>query len=261
MTGLFALLTELTGMAQEALRTGFLVFLRVGAAMALLPAFGEQSVPQRVRLVLAFAFTAIVLPAVHDRLEVVADEGLSPRVLAAETAAGLVIGIGLRLLVMALQIAGTMAAQSSSLAQLYAGAAAEPQPAMAHLFVMAGLAVAVAAGLHVEAAKLFILSYDLMPAGRFLLASDVTAWGVANVAKAFGLAFMLAAPFVIAATVYNVALGVINRAMPQLMVVFVGAPALTLGSLALLAVVTPAILMVWLDALGGFLADPVGAAP
>jgi flagellar biosynthetic protein FliR len=261
MTALIALLTEATGMAQEALRAGFVVFLRVGAAMALLPAFGEQSVPQRVRLVLALAFTAIVLPAVLDRLEDIGAEGLAPRLMATETAAGLVIGIGLRLLVMALQIAGTMAAQATSLAQLYAGAGADPQPAMSHLFVMAGLAVAVAAGLHVQAAKLFILSYDMMPVGRFLFPSDVTAWGVQNITRAFSLAFMLAAPFVIAATIYNVALGVINRAMPQLMVVFVGAPALTLGSLALLAVVTPALLMVWLGALGGFLADPVGGAP
>lgn len=261
MTEFFALLTDATGMAQDALRAGFLVFLRVGAAMALLPAFGEHSVPQRVRLVLALAFTAIVLPAVHDRLEGIGEAGLPLHLIATETAAGLVIGIGLRLLVMALQISGTMAAQASSLAQLYAGAAAEPQPAMAHLFVMAGLAVAVAAGLHVQAAKLFILSYDMMPVGQFLFAPDVTAWGVANVAKAFSLAFMLAAPFVLAATVYNVALGVINRAMPQLMVVFVGAPALTLGSLALLAVVTPALLLVWLGALGDFLGNPAGASP
>jgi len=261
MTALIALLTEFTGLAQDALRAGFLVFLRVGAAMALLPAFGEQTVPQRVRLVLALAFTAIVLPAVHDRLDYRGTEAALPVVMLTETAAGLLIGIGLRLLVMALQIAGTMAAQAASLAQLYAGASAEPQPAIAHLFTTVGLAVAVAAGLHVEAAKLFILSYDMMPAGRFIAPGDATAWGVRNIARAFSLAFTLAAPFVIAATIYNVALGVINRAMPQLMVVFVGAPALTLGSLVLLAMVTPALLLVWLGALGGFLTNPVGLLP
>ncbi|MFN4172074.1 MAG: flagellar biosynthetic protein FliR [Pseudorhodobacter sp.] len=261
MTELIALLTDFTELAQDALRNAMLVFLRIGAAMALLPAFGEQSVPQRVRLVLALAFTAIVFPAVADHLTGAMVQGALPRVMVTETVAGLAIGIGLRLFVMVLQIAGTMAAQASSLAQLYAGAGAEPQPAMSHLFTMAGLAIAVAAGLHVQAAKLFILSYDLMPAGRLIPAADATAWGVGRIARAFGLAFTLAAPFVIAATIYNVALGVINRAMPQLMVVFVGAPALTLGGLVLLAVATPALLLVWLAALHGFVADPMGTGP
>ena len=48
-------------------------------------------------------------------------------------------------------------------------------------------------------------------------------------AASFALALSLAAPFVIASLLYNVALGVINKAMPQLMVAFVGAPAITCG--------------------------------
>jgi flagellar biosynthetic protein FliR len=60
---------------------------------------------------------------------------------------------------------------------------------------------------------------------------------------------------------YNIALGVINRAMPALMVSFVGAPALAGGGLALIAVICPIILMVWLQNLHGFLAQPFGIAP
>lgn len=59
----------------------------------------------------------------------------------------------------------------------------------------------------------------------------------------------------------NLALGAINRAMPQLMVAFVGAPLITFGGLALLLVATPVILSVWLDALMAFFQDPVGARP
>ena len=50
--------------AQLNLITAAIVFLRMGAAMALLPAFGERVVPTRIRLVLALAFTAVVAPAV-----------------------------------------------------------------------------------------------------------------------------------------------------------------------------------------------------
>ena len=63
MTLNLAGLSDLLGLGQSVALSALLVFLRVGAAMALLPAFGEQSIPQRLRLVLALAFSAVVLPA------------------------------------------------------------------------------------------------------------------------------------------------------------------------------------------------------
>lgn len=259
MTGMIAILTELSGIAQEMIWAGFLVLLRVGAAMALLPAFGEQMVPQRVRLVLALAFTAIVAPAVATRVAPLADALALP--LVTEVMAGLILGIGLRLFIHALQIAGSIAAQATSLSQLFAGAGVEPLPAIGNLLTMAGLALAVIAGLHVRIAELFILSYDVLPPGRLPGAADLADWGLFQVARAFGLGFSLAAPFVVASLVYNVALGVINRAMPQLMVAFVGAPALTLGGLIILAIVTPLGLAAWLQVFEAFLAAPFAVTP
>jgi flagellar biosynthetic protein FliR len=177
-------------------------------------------------------------------------------VLLTETVAGLALGAALRLLVHALQIAGVIAAQATSLAQLFAGAGAEPQPAIGHLLTVAGLALAMAADLHLRIAEYFILSYDILPAGRLPGAADMADWGLAQVTRAFATGFSLAAPFVIASFLYNLALGVINRAMPQLMVAFVGAPALTAGGLVLLALSTPLALAVWLATLNGFLAAP-----
>jgi len=60
-------LADLLDASRGLLFLGFVVFLRVGAAMAVLPAFGEQIVPARVRLGLAIAFTAIVAASVGGR--------------------------------------------------------------------------------------------------------------------------------------------------------------------------------------------------
>lgn len=256
MTEIIGVLTRLTGLGTDLLWTGFYVFLRVGAMMALLPAFGEVAVPQRVKLVLALSFTAIVAPAVAT--EVAPYRGLLVMPMATETAAGLILGIGLRLLVWALQIAGAIVAQATSLSQLFATSQIEPQVAMSHIFVVTGLALAVATGLHVKVAELLILSYDILPAGRLPRATDLAEWGLDRMAHAFSLGFVLAAPFTIAGLLYNLALGVINRAMPQLMVSFVGAPALTLGGLVLMAVAGPTALAVWLAALDGVLRSPFG---
>ncbi|MCX7646886.1 MAG: flagellar biosynthetic protein FliR [Rhodobacteraceae bacterium] len=256
-----AALADLVGIGQAGLAAWFAVFLRVGAVMAVLPAFGEQAVPARVRLALALAFTCVVAPAA-PALPLDGPAAAVGRALAAEVLSGLLLGLGLRLFVLALQTAGAIAAQATSLAQIFGGSAGvDPQPAIAHALTIGGLALAVLADLHVRAAEAMIASYDALPPGMLPHAGLVATWGTFRVADAFARGFSLAAPFVAASLVYNVALGVINRAMPQLMVAFVGAPALTLGGLALFAFAAPALLEVWRAALGTYLADPLGAGP
>jgi flagellar biosynthetic protein FliR len=55
---------------------------------------------------------------------------------------------------------------------------------------------------------------------------------------------------------YNLALGAINKAMPQLMVAFVGAPLITFGGLFLLCATSPFLLSTWLNILENFLHSP-----
>jgi len=242
------------------LAVGFVVFLRIGAAMAVLPAFGERSIPERVRLGLALAFTAIVAPAAAPVVLPVLQSGNGIMVvLLAEVVAGLALGLALRFFVMVLQMAGSIAAQSTSLSQIFGSGAVEPQPAIGHVMVVSGLALAVMSGLHVRLAEALIGSYAVFVPGTVPTPSSVAEWGLGRVAKAFSLAFTLAAPFVIASFIYNVALGVINRAMPQLMVAFVGAPAITAGGLILLFLSLPMLLSVWSEALQVFLANPFGS--
>lgn len=256
------LVTALESLGQDWLASFFFVFLRVGASIALLPAFGERSVPQRVRLGLALAFTAIVFPVVASDVRVFSE--FIPRNVGhfgAEIVAGLIFGFGLRLFVFALQMAGSIAAQATSLSQILGSAQIEPTPAIGQLLLTAGLALAVMNGLHARFAEALILSYDIFLPGQFPTSETVSAWGVSQIASAFSLAFTLAAPFVIASLIYNVALGVINRAMPQLMVAMVGAPAITLGGMLLLMVVSPILLSVWWSEVLSFLSNPTGGTP
>ncbi|MEM1430643.1 MAG: flagellar biosynthetic protein FliR [Pseudomonadota bacterium] len=256
-----AALAEVLALGESALAAGIAVFLRVVAAVAVLPAFGEQSLSVRIRLAAAVALTVLVAPAVAPHFDA-ASGGLDwprlIRLLGSETIVGLTFGLVLRLLIHALQITGTIAAQSTSLAQLFGGASAEPLPAIGHLLVVSGLALAAMADLHVLVVEALIGTYSLFPPGAVLAPGALAELGVAHVGRAFALAFTLAAPFVIGALVYNLALGAINRAMPQLMVAFVGAPAITGAGLALLALVAPLALEIWADTLRATVQDPFG---
>ncbi|MEM9973248.1 MAG: flagellar biosynthetic protein FliR [Pseudomonadota bacterium] len=254
-----AALADVLGAAQVSLAAGFLVFLRIGAAMALLPAFGERTVPVRVRLGLSLSLTVLVTPIILPGAP--APPPAPPAYVAAagiEVVAGLAFGISLRLAVVTLQMAGTIAANVVSLSQLLGGASVDPQPAMSHLLVVGGLALATLTGLHVKLVAAFVETYRILPQGVPIAADRLADWGVAQVAGALALAFSLAAPFVIASLVYNLALGAINRAMPQLMVAFVGAPAITAGGLLVLWLTAPYMLETWNAALDGLLFAPFG---
>ena len=247
-------------LAEGAIWPAFVVFLRIGPMMAMLPAFGETVVPVRVRLALGLAFTLIVWPALQSGLPAYPSGviGLAGLVLA-EIGTGVFLGLVLRLFVIALQIAGTIAAQSTSLSQIFGGTAgADPLPAMGHVLLVAGLALAALLDLHVKVAHFLIFSYELIPSGHLPSARIVAEAGVAEIGHSFALAFGLAAPFLVASLLYNVTLGIINRAMPQLMVAFVGAPAITAGGLFLLLLTAPVMVGLWSEELFGFLQTPFG---
>ncbi len=251
-------LAELTQLGQDVLWQGFVVFIRVAAMMSTLPAFGEQSVPVRVKLGLALGFTAIVLPAAPVLPMGTSSAGYAGIILA-EVLAGLFFGLMLRLFVLGLQVAGSIAAQSTSLSQLFGGAGLDPLPAMGHVLLIGGLALATILGLHVRVAEYILSSYALVPPGLAIAPEEVARGGISEVSRTFALGFTLAGPFVIASLLYNVTLGVINKAMPQLMVAFVGAPAITAGGLFLLMLAAPFMLGQWVSAMNAFMSDPFGA--
>ncbi|WP_135450120.1 MULTISPECIES: flagellar biosynthetic protein FliR [Tabrizicola] len=260
MSGLIEELSSLLSLIDGVAWAAVLVFIRIGAMIAFMPGLGEPAVPTRVKLALILAFTLVLAPALA---ETISRSGPAPSLfpLAGEAVAGLILGIGMRLFLLALLTAAGLIAQASTLSQLFPNAAPEPQPAIGNLLVIAGVALALAAGLHVRAAELALLSYDVLPAGGYLDARAVADWNLSLVSRTFALGFSLAAPFVVASTIYNLALGAINRAMPHLMVAMVGAPALTLGAIALLAVSAPILLAYWLQLFEAYLSDPFGPPP
>ena len=268
---LFAAVGQLFSFSEADVHTLVAVFTRVGAVVGLLPGFGERAIPTRVRLAAAIAFTAIVWPVLTPGLitedppsgEAGDDGGAQPlslgRLLLAEAAAGLMLGVAIRMLLWAMQFAGSIAAQATSVLQIFgSGATPDPMPAIVNLLTIAAITVALVGDLHIKASLVMIGSYEVLPLGVFPVAGDLANWGVARAAAAFGLAFSLAAPFLILGLVYNIALGAISRAMPQLMVVLIGAPAIVAISILLLMLAAPVMLTHWSGALNDTLADPFG---
>ena len=236
------------------------VFTRIGAALFLVPGIGERAVPIRLRLGAALALAVLLAPMIAPLVDrSPATASALAGVILAEAAAGLVIGLAFRLLVIALQIAGSVAAQSLSIAQMFgAGVAPEPEPTIATLLGMGGIVLALAAGLHVHLVAALAGLYRTLPFGEMPASGDLAEWSVARVAEVFALGLSMALPFIAIAFAYNLALGALSRAMPQLLVALVGAPLLIGLGLIVLYLSLPEIFARWEVVLAQVLADPLG---
>jgi flagellar biosynthetic protein FliR len=86
----------------------------------------------------------------------------------------------------------------------------------------------------------------VFPAGGALPGGDLAQAITAAVAGGFTLAVQLAAPFLLAALVFNAALGLLARLVPSLQVFFVALPVQVLGGLVLMALLVGGVAAVWL---------------
>lgn len=242
---------------EDGLWPTFVVFLRVGAFIAFMPGIGEQSIPIRFRLLFGIILSIPILPFAND---IPSPSFYNVFLLTVtEPLIGLLLGIGLRLFVLAIQTAGSIAAQSTSLAQLSASVFSDPMPAIGQLLTIAAITIFFVLNLHVHAFSLVLGSYSFLPIGIFPNSNQLVIWVTNQISQCFSLAFQLSAPFMVLSLIYNITLGAINRAMPQLMVVFVGAPFITWSTLLIFMVISTAILTVWATKIGNFINWPFGS--
>lgn len=224
----------------------FLVVARLSFIIFFMPGIGEQVVPVQLRLMILLAI-AMALASTG----VVAVPSLEPlsgygAILLSELTIGFCLGAILRVSVWMLSIAGTIISQSIGLSQLLGVALErEAQSLTASMLSMAGTAILLTADFHLNAIASLMRLYTEIPVGA-LSALD---WNmlIERSFSAVGFAVLLAWPFVAVNLLYNICLGFINKALPQLMVAFVGAPLMIGGGTILLALSAIGLLVVWKD--------------
>lgn len=244
---------EPAGLAAELPAWAFafvLVLARVASACMLLPGIGEADLPATVRAGFALSFTLLILPTVAPLLPAPPADSLAALLMVAgEAVTGLWLGWLARLVMLALPMAGQIAAGMIGLANVLQPDAllGAQSSALSRLFGLAAPVAIMAAGLHALPLAALQGSYTVLPAGAPLPSGDATEAIVGAVAGSFALALRLAAPFVLAAIVWNVALGLLTRLVPQLQVYFSAMPGQILGGFVLLALLSGAVLSAWLD--------------
>lgn len=225
-------------LAREVLVIG-LVFCRVGAALMVLPAFGEPYVLSRARLGIALGIAFLVGLPMSGRLTLPSPEALSVTGLVlTEVITGLLIGSIIRLVMFAIHFGGTLIAMQSGLAT---AAFFDPQEATqgtltGNFLALVALVVFVVADAHLLILEALTASFDLLELSGDLEISGLVETLVRLGGSAIETGLRIAAPIVLFSLLFYLLLGVLNRLMPSFQVLFVAMPlqiALALGIIML----------------------------
>jgi flagellar biosynthetic protein FliR len=243
------LLAALPGWAFAAI----LLFARAGSACMLLPGIGEAELSATIRLGFALALTVVLLPVLQPLMPAAPGDALrAASMIGAEIVTGLWLGWLARLWLLALPMAGQLAAGVLGLANVL-----QPDPmlgpqtsVLARALGLAAPVVLLAAGLHALPLSALAGSYAVIPPGIWLPAGDTAAVVARAAADSFALSLRLAAPFVLAAIVWQVALALTARLVPQLQIYFAALPGQLLGGLALLGLLGASVIATWQEAIG-----------
>lgn len=249
----FAVLPEISA-------TFVLVFARVGTLVMLMPGIGERFIYARARMALAFFIALMLLPLARAQITLPTETSALLGLLLSEILIGASLGLCVRLLMAALQTAGTIAAQTMGLgfAMTVDPTGGAQSPSIGNFLTMLGITLILVTDLHHVAIAAIHESYRLLPPGGLPEIADFTALAIRAASQGFALAVQISAPLIVFGLLFNVGLGLLARMMPQLQVFFLAMPASILGGMLVLLVVLGAMMSVFLDDLGAFLRQLTG---
>lgn len=230
---------------------GGLVFLRVGALVMLIPGVGESAVPPRIRLSFALALSLLLTPIVAPTLPVIpADVGGMGAQAIREVLIGLVIGGVLRMFLAALSTAGEVISLQTTLSfsQTANPLQAQPGTTLATFLGLFGVVLIFASNLHHGFIGAVAGSYRLFPvSGNGIPVADAGALAVRVMSDAFSVGIQLAAPVIVFGLIFNVATGLVARAMPQFQVFFAATPLAVLLGLSVFTLSLGGVGLVFVD--------------
>jgi len=239
----------------------FLIFARMGAMTMALPGIGDRTVPPRIRLVFALAMSLIFYPLV-DKLFPALPTSLYGMIsaMAAEMLVGLAIGFSVRIVISALQFAGTAIAFQTGLA--FAQSVDPANGTQSSLFgtflSMLSVTLIFATDMHHLLLAAMHDSYTLFKPGSVLPAGDLAEAAVLTVTGSFRVAIQLSGPFLAFGMIFYLGIGVLSRLIPQVQVFFLAMPLNIMLGLVLFVLLLGTFMLWFLDyfanALAPFLA-------
>ncbi len=204
------------------------VFSRLGAMIMLFPALGSSAIPAQVRLVLALSVSAVTMPVVASSFPALPDTPLAMTgFIVLEVTIGTIIGAVVRLVMSALQVAGTIIAFQTGLAfaQNFDPAQDSQSAIYASFLSITVMTLIFVTDLHHLLIGAMHQSYTVFPPGASLAWGELSELMVNTISETFVLGVQMATPFIAVGLLFYLGVGVLSRLMPQVQIFFVAMPA------------------------------------
>lgn len=235
-----------------------LLFARVGTVCLLLPAFSEDAIPGRVRMLLGAGLALGLYAPLHRIVTPIAAAPVGLiALLVAELMVGLALGMIVRIFFQAAAMAGAIASMQVGLSSslVFDPSQGGQAPLLSRFAGVAAAMVCLSLNLHHLWIAAIVKSYAAFPIGGLPSASGFAELALMAVSQSMALALSLAAPMILYGVLFNLALGLAARMAPMIQVFFIVQPLNILLGLTLLASIAGITFTTFADRMAGFLRD------
>ena len=219
--------TGLAGLLSQETFGILLVFCRIGAAFTVMPAIGESYVLGRLRLLLAFVVSLLLSVPLAPVLPVMPEGvGALAGLVGIEVLTGLFLGGTLRLSLTVMHFGGAVLAMQSGLsaASMFDPNEGAQGTIFGNLLTTLAVVLIVATDTHLVILKGLASSYAPLVPGAGLPLGDMAEAVLRLLGLAVAAGLRLSAPLVVVGFALYLLMGILNRLMPSLQVLFVVMP-------------------------------------
>lgn len=215
-----------TTWSTEELLCFFMVLIRIGTLMALMPIFGDKAIPPTVKILLSLSFAAVLFPILRTNgainIEAAREWSTSTgRLLitvAAEVMIGLAVGFASQLVFLAVHAAGDFMAtfMGLSMASMYDPHTENQTMVLGQMLGALGMLTFLALDGHHLIFRAIIETFYLIPQGHFVMNDAFKDSLVKMTGNTVLFGIQLAAPMAACMLLVNIVYGILGKALPQL---------------------------------------------
>ena len=213
-----------------------LVFIRTGAFFMGIPLFAGKMLPTKAKISFGLLLSLMINPLVPAELSLATNFAGAILLALNEVCIGLLLAMSVRMIFFAVELAGYLISYEIG---LMASNSVNPllgssDATITTLLFYFSMLVFFVAGIHYDVLKAFIMSFEILPIGSFLLSINPMSQFVGEVSRVFLIGTLMAAPFIALNFLVNVTFAVLGKAVPKMNVFMTSFSVRILGGMVLL---------------------------
>lgn len=214
-----------------------IIFTRVTAIIIALPGISEMYIPAKIRFILSFFISIILVPSKMDLFPTTPVNIIYiTTLICGELIVGIFIGLSIKILLNTMSIVGNIVSTQSGLgaAMLFDPNQGAQSAIIGNFLSMIAITLFFITDMH----HIFIAglhqTYELFIPGRYLEIGDMAETIIKIAAKSFEIAVKLSSPIIVVTILLMCSAGILSKLMPAIQIFFIVNPAQIIVSFIIL---------------------------